>query len=360
MKKATLVLEDDSVFPGVSAGVSGTRTGEVVLNTAVVGYQEMMTDPANAGKILVLTYPLIGNYGVAEKFSESGKCRLAALVMKELSRTYSNWQAKGSLGDFFRREKVTALAGVDTRTLAVRIRERGEMPGIVTAGEEEAAARRGGRKALRRRTPDFIREISVSRLTRIPGKAGAPVIAVLDLGMLRSFIFQLNGLLGCRLILLPWDTGAEKILALSADGLLVSGGPEEDAALPAVVETVTKVLGRMPLLGISTGAEVIALAAGGRRKKMKLGHRGVNYPVKPAEGCKGEITVQNHSFAVEESSLPSRVKVTLRNLNDRTVEEMESGSLNFIAAQYYPVSPGAGEVNGLFKRFLKLIGKRRR
>ncbi|MFB0525918.1 MAG: glutamine-hydrolyzing carbamoyl-phosphate synthase small subunit [bacterium] len=357
-----LVLEDGSYFEGISIGKAGKRMGEVVLNTAVVGYQEIMTDPANAGKILVLTYPLIGNYGVARKFSESKKSWIEALVIKEESKIYSNWQAEDSFNNFLKKGNLVAIGEVDTRTLAVRIRDYGEMLGIVStlgslAGKEAKIGQlvkeiKNYKKIMKK---DFIRNISVKKIAEIEGNPSQSKIVILDLGMLNSFVEQLKTL-GCNLTLLPYDTGADKILELNLDGLIISNGPEEDEAISGIVEVVEKLIGKIPLLGISLGHEIICLALGGRLRKLKAGHRGVNYPVK-SSSYKGDITVQNHSFVVDEESIKSRddIKITLRNVNDDSIEEMESGSLKFISAQYYPVSPGFDEVNGVFKRFLELV-----
>jgi len=352
-----LVLEDGSYFEGISIGKAGERIGEVVLNTAVVGYQEIMTDPANAGKIMVFTYPLIGNYGVAKKFSESKKCWIEALVIKEESKMYSNWQAEDSFNNFLKKEHLVAISEVDTRTLAVRIRDKGQMIGIVSSKEPKIGnllkKLKEDKKDIRR---DFIKNISVKKITEIKGNASGPKIAILDLGILNNFLKQLKTL-ECNLTLLPYNTDADKILGLNPDGLIISNGPEEDEAISGIVEVVKKFIGKIPLLGISLGHEIISLALGGRLKKLKAGHRGVNYPVKSPSSYKGDITVQNHSFVVDEESIKGRddIKITLRNVNDDSIEEMESGSLKFISTQYYPVSPGFDEINGVFKRFLELI-----
>jgi len=360
--RALVVLEDGSSFEGTSIGVQGERVGEVIANTAVVGYQEMMTDPANAGKILVLTYPLIGNYGVAAKFNESQKCWIAGLIIKEISRMASNFQAEDTFDAFLAKEGVVAVGDVDTRTLAVRMRERGHMLGIIstkTASRSELLARlkTHKKKGLKK---DFIRDISVKKIVEIKGSPSGPRVGVIDLGMSKSFLAQLKSL-GSTVILVPYDTAPEGIRALDVDGVIVSNGPEDDEALMPVARTVKKLLGKVPLLGISTGHEVICRALGWRLKKMKTGHRGVNYPVKPPGSLKGHITVQNHSFVLDENSVKSRgdVKIALRNINDNTVEEMASTSLKFISVQYYPSSPGFDEINQVFRRFMETMKSRR-
>ncbi len=355
--KGYLVLEDGTVFEGVSAGVEGERIGDVVLNTAVVGYQEMMTDPANAGKILVPTYPLIGNYGVAEKFSESPRCWIHGLAVKELSSVTSNWQAEDSLRNFIVEREVLALDEIDTRTLAVTIRDKGEMRAIMATGDNDPKTLLKKLKDTQQAPPAFIKEISVTKPTEVVASEERPRIAVIDLGIPRSFIRQLDTL-GCTVTLLPYNTKAEKILkSYKPDGLIISSGPENDEALPAVVEQVKKLLGKLPILGISTGHEIIARVLGAVITKMKVGHHGVNYPVKKPDSFKGYITVQNHSYVVDESSLEKNddVAITLRNVNDDSIEELQSGTLNFISTQYYPASPGNGEVNEVFENFFKRI-----
>jgi len=355
-----LVLEDGTYFEGVSIGVAGERIGEVVLNTAVVGYQEIMTDPANAGKILVFTYPLIGNYGVAKKFSESRRCWIDALVIKEESRIYSNWQAEDTLNNFIKKEGVVAISEVDTRTLAVRIRDFGEMLGIISGNEAKIGDLikkiKDYKKNIKR---NFIRNISVKKVSPIEDNPSGPRMAILDLGISNSFLKQLK-ILGCNLTLMPYNTDAEKILALNPQGLIISNGPEEDEAISEVVGVVKKLVGKIPVLGISLGHEIISLALGCRLKKLKVGHRGLNYPVKSPSSYKGDVTVQNHSFVVDDESIKSKdgIKITLRNVDDGSIEEMESEALKFISTQYYPVSPGFDEVNGVFKRFLRMVGLR--
>jgi len=370
--KSMLILEDGSLFEGNSIGVAGEKMGEVVLNTSVVGYQESMTDPANAGKILIFTYPLIGNYGVAKKFFESRRSFVNAVIIKEESRMFSNWQAEDSFNNFLKKEKVVAISEVDTRTLAVRIRNGGQMLGILsTKGAKkdvllkklneykqslinEATTEKQFYNFLYLKN-DFIKLVSTKKIKEINGKSG-PKIAILDIGILNSFIKQLRNS-GCNILLLPYNTNADKILELKPDGLVIPNGPEEDKAIPGIVTTVQKLLGKIPMMGISTGHELIYLALGGKLQKLKVGHHGSNYPVKSPSSYKGHITVQNHSFIADEDSLKGRddIKITLRHVNDNSIEEMESKKLKFISTQYYPVSPGSDEVNTAFKKFLNII-----
>lgn len=356
--KAILKLEDGKSFSGETISVQGESIGEVILNTAVVGYQEMMTDPANAGKILVLTYPLIGNYGVAPKFNESKKVWLSGLVIKEKSRIFSNWQAKSSFDDFIKKHNLLTISGIDTRTLAVHLRQKGQMLGIISTisfePKELLAKIQGFRK---RPTVSLLPEISVSKPRHL-GKAKAKIkkIAILDLGITNSIIRQLENL-GFLVFLFPYNTKPQEILRLKPHGLIISNGPEEDSGLDTVATNIKSLIGRLPILGVSTGHQVLACALGAKVIKLKLGHHGVNYPMYNPVSYKGEITVQNHSYVVDVDSLNKikYVKITGYNLNDRTVEEIESKKLKVIGTQYTPASPGFNEVNDVFKRFAKIL-----
>ena len=355
--KAVLVLEDGSSIEGISIAQTGEKIGQVVLNTAVVGYQEMITDPSNAGKILVLTYPLIGNYGAAAKFYESKKCWLAGLVIKESSRISSNWQSEMSFEDFIKKEGVLGIMDADTRTLATTIRDKGEMFGIISTENSSTADLVSKIKEFKKKNPpSHIKDISVKKPTVIGSFPGGPKIAVLDMGMLNSFTKQLNNL-GCNVTLVPYATDAREILAMRPDGVIISNGPEEDENIHKITDTVKALLGKIPMMGISSGHEILGLALGADRKSMAIGHHGVNYPIKGNNSYKGEITVQNHSYILDDAAIKSRkdVSVTMRNVNDNTIEEMESKSMKFISVQYYPSSPGFDEPNGAFLRFLKML-----
>jgi carbamoyl-phosphate synthase small subunit len=355
--KATLVLEDGSSFSGEALGVSAELCGEVILNTAVVGYQEMLTDPANAGKILVLTYPLIGNYGVASKFNESKKVWLSGLVIKEKSKIYSNWQAKASFDAFIKEQNVLTISEVDTRTLAVHLRDKGQMLGIISTLSSDIQRLLFKIGTFRKNnTQDYIRKISVSKSKLVGRHKSKYKVAVLDLGITNSVIRQLETL-GLSVQLLPYNTKPQDVLSLKARGLIISNGPEGDLVFNEVASNVQDLIGKTPILGISTGHQILACALGAKTKKMKLGHRGVNYPIKQPGSYKAEITVQNHAYIVENESLSKikSLKVTALNLNDHSVEEIESRKLKLIGVQYYPVSPGFNEVSDVFNRFLKMI-----
>ncbi|MDP2940903.1 MAG: glutamine-hydrolyzing carbamoyl-phosphate synthase small subunit [Candidatus Omnitrophota bacterium] len=358
--KAILMLEDGKSFNGEAFGNGGESCGELILNTAVVGYQEMLTDPANAGKILLLTYPLIGNYGCAPKFNESKAVWPAALLIKEKTRLTSNWQAKMSFDEFIQAHKLLTMFKVDTRTLTVHLRQKGAQLGIISTdcfGPKELLKKISSFRQQKK--PSVLPRVSVSRVSALgKAKKGAKKVAILDLGITNSIIRQLE-LLGLALTLLPYDTAAGEVLRLKPDGLIVSGGPEEDPGLEAVKENLKGLFGKLPILGISTGMQVIAAALGAKLQKLKLGHRGVNYPITQAQSYKGEITVQNHGWAVDSDTLGKikNLRITGYNLNDRSVEEFASKKLKILAMQYLPVSPGFDEVNPALKKFLKMLTK---
>lgn len=353
-----LVLEDGAVYEGESIGISGEVIGPVVIDRRVVGYQEIMTDPANAGKIMCLTYPLIGNYGISEKFNESERAWIKSLVIKEKSKIYSNWQATTSLDEFLKKEKIVALAEVDTRTLGVKIRDDGEMLGIVSTEKlsvEELLKKIEDFKNKKEKN-SFLPQISVEKIKKI--QEGRPRIVVIDLGIPRSFLEQVSAL-GCEIVLVPYNSESQGLLGLNPDGIIISNGPEDDPALQEVVSTVKQLLGKIPLLGISTGHEIICAALGGKIIRLKAGHRGVNYPIRRVKNLEGggEITVQNHSLIVEEKSLTKKneVEIVERNLNDDSIEKIVSKKWKFISIQYYPASPGLGEIHPVFKEFLQMV-----
>jgi carbamoyl-phosphate synthase small subunit len=354
--KAILMLEDGKSFWGESQRNIGERVGRVILNTAVVGYQESVTDPACAGRLIVFTYPLTGNYGVAPKFNESDKVWAAAAVIREHSRIFSNWQAKGSFTAFAQENDLPVLSGIDTRSLAVHIRQKGEMTGIISTLSFETKDLLSKIAAARKNhPPSLLRAISVSRKTA-PGRESAKLkkIAVLDLGITNSMVKQLRAAGFCA-TLFPFDAEPAEILSSKPRGVVISGGPEDDPELDIVSRNIKGLIGKIPLLGLSTGWHVIARACGAKVIKMDLGHHGVNYPIFNPVSHKSEITVQNHSFVVDPDSLSHNrdFRITGYNLNDRTIEEAESKTLKIIGTQYDPVSPGLDEINPVFNRFMK-------
>ncbi|MBM3243393.1 MAG: glutamine-hydrolyzing carbamoyl-phosphate synthase small subunit [Candidatus Omnitrophica bacterium] len=356
--KAILMLEDGRSFLGESNGAKGERVGEIIMNTAVVGYQEMLTDPANADKILVLTYPLVGNYGCAPKFNESEKVWLAGLVIKENSRIFSNWQARESLEDFTKRNNLLCLQSIDTRTLAVHLRQKGAMRGIISTSTFEAKELLLKIEAYKKEKPQSLLEKTSLKSPKRVGKLNGKKIAVLDLGITRGILNQLESL-GVSLTRLPYNTKIENILKIKPKGLIISNGPEDMEGLEKVAVNIRPLIGRLPVLGLGAGSLVLGIALGVKINKLKIGHRGVNYPVQSPHSFKGEITAQNHAYVLDPVSLLKikGLKISSYNLNDRSVEEIESRRLKILGAQYIPLSPGFNEVHVLFNRFMTMMGR---
>jgi len=356
--KAVLMLEDGKSFIGESETLQKERVGEVIMNTAVVGYQEMITDPANIDKILILTYPLIGNYGCAAKFNESDTVWPAGLVIKESSRIFSNWQAKESLGAFAKRNGLFFMHSVDTRTLAVHLRQKGSMLGVISTESFD-------RKELLSKIAAFGKEQSLSSIERVStqkvvhsGRSTGKKVAILDLGVTRSIVCQMESL-GCALKLLPYGTSGDEILRFKATGLILSSGPEDIPGLEKVAGNIKPLIGKLPILGIASGNLALAMALGVKINKLKIGHRGVNYPIQSPSSFKGEITTQNHAYVLDHDSLlkVKGLKISSYNLNDRTVEGIESKTLKIIGVQYMPVSLGYNESNGALIQFMKMLGR---
>ena len=361
--KARIVLENGNTFEGRFIGPKRSELyAELMFDTRVVGYQELLTDPAHAGKFIAFTYPLIGNYGINDKFNESDKVRARAVIIKENSRISSNWQAQASFLDFLKKQGLVAISGIDTRTLTVHLRNQGAVWAAISGGGIDPKEIISGLKQHKRKTRcDYIREISVKKISS-PNLATkhrkvSAKIGILDLGAPKSLLRAIISL-GAQPTLLPYNTRAADILKFKFNGLIISSGPEEDTALDQVVESTANLIGKVAILGISTGHQVICRAMGAKVTRMATGHNGVNYPVIGPQTKKGEITVQNHNFVVDRASLNKirAVKLTGLNLNDATVEAVESPKLKIIGLQYYPSSPGFDTPHPQLKRFLTLCG----
>lgn len=350
--RAILMLESGRSFIGRTDMPLPPRAGWVNFDTRIVGYQEAATDAANAGKILVLTYPLIGNYGISARFDESGKAWPCALVIKEKSAIFSNWQAEESLQNWASRQKLAIIYGMDTRALTIHLREKGQMQGVVSSsvfnpGRLSKFIREN--KALRR---NWIKEASVKQ-PRSLGKDKRFRIVVLDLGISRSILRQLESL-RLNIVLVPFDTPAQRILKLKPRALIISNGPEQGAGLNAVAVEIKELSGKIPILGIASGASALALSLGAGLRRMRTGHHGINYPISQAGSFKASITAQNHSYTIDEKSLSKAkgVKITAYNLNDKTIEEFQLKRQKIWGIQYYPLSPGFNEVHPVLKKFL--------
>jgi carbamoyl-phosphate synthase small subunit len=357
-----LVLEDGSVFEG-EAVAAGTRFGEVVFNTSMTGYQEVLTDPSYRGQIVVMTQPHIGNYGTSAEVAESARPWVEGFIARQFTARPSNHGSGEGLLQYLRRAAVPALHGIDTRALVRRLRERGALRGVLTSERSDVAA-------LTAELADFptmagralVDEVTTAAAYEVP--AASPVaaaarchLAVYDFGV-KSNILRLLARRGARLTVLPARTPAADCLALGVDGVVLSNGPGDPEPLVEVVETVRELLAAgTPLLGICLGHQLLGLALGGETFKLKFGHHGGNQPVRDLPTGKVAITSQNHGFAVRPESLPPSCAVTQVNLNDGTVEGFDVAGRPVFSVQYHPeAAPGPHDAAGLFDRFLQAVG----
>jgi carbamoyl-phosphate synthase small subunit len=356
LKPGFLVLENGRVFPGVLVGPHREVIGEVVFNTSMTGYQEILTDPSYAGQLVALTYPLIGNYGTNREDMESGAVGAAALITSELCLHPSNWRAEKSLAAFLAEHGVPALAGVDTRALTLCLREAGTMRGGITSKDPEGFLERVRSHPLPSSEELVGRVTACQRYTLGTGQIHAVVV---DFGAKRGILRALVSR-GLRLTVVPAATSAEEILELKPDGIVLSNGPGDPAELVGAIKTVRLLAGRAPILGICLGHQLLALALGARTYKLKFGHRGANHPVRELATGRVHITSQNHGYAVSAAGLPSQLAISHVSLHDGTVEGLRSQSFPALSVQFHPeAGPGPKDTGGIFDEFLELIAGRK-
>jgi len=356
--KTILALEDGKTFKGESFGAEGERYGEVVFNTSMAGYQEILTDPSYKGQIVAMTYPLIGNYGINKEDSESRGIFLEGFVVKEYSKLASNWRSHQSLGDYLKENNIVAIEGIDTRELTLHIRKKGAMKAILsTIDLDEERLVKKARDSLGLVGVDLVKEVSC-RKTYAWSKAKAKKyrVVVLDCG-LKYNILRVLLKYGCEAIVAPAKTSAAEILKLKPDGLLLSNGPGDPEAVKYVIGTTRELLGKLPIFGICLGHQMLGLALGGKTYKLKFGHHGANHPVKDLRSGKVSITVQNHGFCVDVNSLnKSDIELTHINLNDQTSEGMRHKKLPVFSVQFHPeASAGPHDANYLFGEFITMM-----
>ena len=359
MKDAILYLEDGTVFTGQALTVSGETSGEIVFNTAMSGYQEVLTDPSYAGQIVVMTYPLIGNYGVNDVDVESSKVHVKGFIAKEFCRHYSHFRATKSLIQYLEDNQILAMEGFDTRALTRHLRMSGAMKAILSTqdfNKESLAAKLHATPSMQ--GADWVKTVTSAKPYLWPAAdsyKAAPLytVAAIDCGI-KLNILRILAKRGCDVQVFPADTSAEKIMAAKPDGVFLSNGPGDPAAVPYVIKTVKQLIGQLPIFGICLGHQILGLALGGRTYKLKFGHHGANHPVKDLLDNRVSITSQNHGFCVDLDSLDSNeVEMMDVNLNDRTVEGLRHKKFPVYSIQYHPEScPGPHDAEYLFNSFI--------
>lgn len=357
--KAYLALEDGTVFAGRSFAGSGEAHGEVVFNTSMTGYQEILTDPSYKGQIITMTYPLIGNYGVNSEDVESRAVHASAFVVKEYQPVPSNWRSEMSLADYLEKHNIIGLEGIDTRALTKHLRVKGAMKGVIHTGETDAAELvRKARVSPGLVGRDLVREVSCAAPFRWEISPEKPVfkVAAFDFGV-KFNILNMLARHGCDVTVVPATTSAAEVRALKPDGVLLSNGPGDPEPVTYAINTIRDLMGELPMFGICLGQQLLGLALGGKTFKLKFGHRGANHPVKNLLTGKVEITSQNHGFCVDLDSIKDHdVEITHMNLNDGTLEGMRHKRLPLFSVQYHPeASPGPHDADYLFTEFLEMM-----
>jgi carbamoyl-phosphate synthase small subunit len=364
-RQVWLVLEDGTSFRGEGFGAEGEAFGEVVFNTAMTGYQEVVSDPSYRGQIVAMTAPEMGNVGTTPEDDEAHKVFFSGLVVREIAERPSNWRSRQPLPAFLAERGVVGISGIDTRALTRRLRTAGSMRGVIGTGDPRELAERV-KASPRLEGRDLVREVTAKERytweepSWSPPDKGAPSILPADLhvvaydyGMKRNILRKLRDL-GCRTTVLPAATPAAEALTLGADGYFLSNGPGDPAAVTYAAEACRELVASgKPVFGICLGHQILGLALGGKTYKLAFGHHGANHPVMDLQTGKVEITSQNHGFAVDVDSLEGKAKLTHVNLNDRTVEGMEVAGKPVFSVQYHPeASPGPHDADYLFRRFV--------
>ena len=358
MKDAILYLEDGAIFRGRTLKETGETTGEAVFNTAMSGYQEVLTDPSYTGQIVVMTYPLIGNYGINDEDKESDKIHVKGFIVKEFCRRHSNWRATKSLTDYLNENNIIAMEGVDTRALTRHLRLSGAMKAIISTEDfnpQSLKAKLAAAPSME--GADLVKDVSTAK--KYVWKSKGPrryKIAAIDCGI-KWNILRILADLGCETHVFPAKSAFKDIMAIKPDGLFLSNGPGDPAVVTYVIDTVKESLGKLPIFGICLGNQILGLAMGGKTYKLKFGHHGANHPVKDFEGNRIGITSQNHGFCVDVKSLDlNNVEVIHTNLNDQSVEGIKHKTWPAFSIQYHPeAAPGPHDSQYLFKQFIDMI-----
>jgi carbamoyl-phosphate synthase small subunit len=358
MSKAILVLEDGRTFTGASFGAEGETFGEMVFNTSMTGYQEILTDPSYAGQIVCMTYPLIGNYGVNEADVESRRPWVEGFVVREASRVRSNWRSTMSLDDYLKQNDIVGIEHIDTRALVRHIRDKGAMrAGISTVDTDSKNLLDRILASPEMKNRELASAVTIERQFDYPASDSEKFhIVAFDFGVKTNSLREFSKF-GCRVTVVPADTPASDVMALKPDGIFLSNGPGDPASMTSVIDEIKKLVETStPIFGICLGHQLLGSAFGGETYKLKFGHRGGNQPIKDLTTGKIEITSHNHGFAVDAKSLPADVEVTHINLNDNTVAGLRHKTLPVFSVQYHPESaPGPHDSEYLFERFVGLM-----
>ncbi|HHV44895.1 MAG TPA: glutamine-hydrolyzing carbamoyl-phosphate synthase small subunit [Firmicutes bacterium] len=351
--KALLVLKDGTVYTGSASGTRGVYVGEVVVNTKMVGYDQVITDPAYFGQLVVMTYPLIGNYGINFNDLESKTCRLAGLILDRRSRIYSNWRAEEDLATFLEEQGVPFLTGVDTRALALKLRETGPQLGAIVCGDMDVAEVLDQLRTQPVSAGSALDVTCAEAYQYAPGIGNPYHVVVLDLGVTNSQLRQLREL-GLRVTVVPAGTSGADIRRLAPHGVFLSSGPGSPQQIPAVVGTVRELLPYLPIFGVGLGHLVLGSALGMETQPLTVPHRGANYPVKELSTGKLAITEQNHGYVLDQKSVPPDVTVSHVNLVDETIEGIVSKDYQAFGVQYTPVYI-EGDVSPEFRKFYAML-----
>jgi len=382
---AVIALEDGMVFRGRAWGAHGERTGEIVFNTSMMGYQEILTDPSYAGQIVTMTYPLIGNYGVNPEDAESRRPFVEGFVVREYSEISSNWRSRISLDEFLKRHGIVGISELDTRALVRHIREKGAMRACISSIDQDERSlvekAKSAPHMLGRNLVDEVtcgdpyqwsgskdEQLTIDPITAVRKEAGSLLlqgeepfrVVAYDFGI-KLYILRYLAAFGCRVTVVPARTSADDVLALAPDGIFLSNGPGDPAALPGIVNEIKQLIRAAPIFGICLGHQLLGLALGGKTYKLKFGHRGGNQPVKNSETDRIEITSHNHGFAVDPESLNSgEIELTHINLNDNCLEGFRHKSLPVFSVQYHPeAGPGPHDATYLFQDFIAKMREHR-